>query len=54
MVARIVTLAIELEDGLLQLLLNRVSGASAQPPQPPTGMAKSQREVDELLASLGY
>jgi chemotaxis protein CheZ len=54
MVAKIVTLAIELEDGLLQLLVNRVPGDSAQPLQPPAGLAKSQREVDELLASLGY
>jgi chemotaxis protein CheZ len=53
LVARIVTLAIELEDGLLQMLTHHVAG---DPPPVPAGAgeAKSQREVDELLASLGY
>jgi chemotaxis protein CheZ len=53
LVARIVTVAIELEDGLLQLLAHRAPGG---PPPTPAGAgeAKSQREVDELLSSLGY
>jgi chemotaxis protein CheZ len=52
MVAKIVTLAMELEDGLLQLLVNRAPDDAAPPPR--AGLAKSQREVDELLASMGY
>jgi chemotaxis protein CheZ len=53
MVAKVVTLAMELEDGLLQLLVHRAPDDDPAPPQR-AGLAKSQREVDELLASMGY
>lgn len=52
MVAKVVTLAMELEDGLLQLLVHRAPGDPAPPPH--AGLARNQREVDELLASMGY
>lgn len=59
MVAKIVDLAIELEDGLLQLLL-RAAPTEAGVSRPAADasrhgdVAGSQREVDELLATLGF
>jgi chemotaxis protein CheZ len=59
MVAKIVDLAIELEDGLLHLLVRAApteAGVSrtAADASRHGDVAGSQREVDELLASLGF
>lgn len=49
MLAQVAAVAVELEDGLLQLLADGASAPSTAPPE----LARSQREVDELLASHG-
>lgn len=65
-VAKVVTLAVDLEDSLVKLLLQAAPGDPPRTAQPatldgpvvePAGRADavaSQREVDDLLASLGF
>lgn len=65
-VARVVSLVMDLESSLLQVLVKGAAGP-AEPPPPAAGLhgpqvitrggadtLHSQREVDELLASLGF
>ncbi len=52
-VAKVVSLVVDLEDSLLQLLV-QAAAAEAPPPAAGADRVHSQGEVDELLASLGF